>query len=116
MADEYHIDLKDYDGNHIDDIHIGMVARSMTHSNFVKLFDNYLNYGGKDWREGKAVGEDLRYTHRTLQRSAVCFALGVLVGIADQNYTDARNETAIATAKKIREMFDNGELPVGLYI
>ena len=92
------------------------LARSMTSENFTALFDDFLNLGGKDFRNGKEVGLQLRFTHRTLQRLAVCFAFGIIVGLSEQDYTDARNETAIQTAQKVAEMLEAGEFPLGLYI
>ena len=50
------------------------LARSMTAENFTSLFDDFLNLGGKDFREGKEIGLQLRFAHRTLQRLAICFA------------------------------------------
>lgn len=97
-------------------ISIYTLARSLTPENFTKLFDEYLNLGGKDFQEGKQIGMKLRFTHRTLQRLAICFALGLIVGLSEQEYSDARNETAIVTAKKLAEMVHEGELPMGLYI
>ena len=92
------------------------VAKSLTTENFAALLDEYLNLGGKDFREGKQIGLQLRYTHRTLQRLVICFALGLIVGLSEQEYTDQRNESAIDTAKKIAQMIENGDLPLGLYI
>jgi len=92
------------------------LARSMSSENFTTLFDDYLNLGGKDYREGKDIGLQLRFTHRTLQRLAICFALGIIAGLSEQDYTDARNETAIQTAKKISQMIEEGDLPLGQYI
>jgi len=51
-----------------------------------------------------------------LQRLAICFAFGIIAGLSEQEYTDARNETAVETAKKIKQMIDQGELPFGFYI
>jgi len=51
-----------------------------------------------------------------LQRLAVCFALGMIVGLSEQEYTDPRNATAIETAKKLAEMFRDGEFPLGFYL
>ncbi len=92
------------------------VAKSLTLDNFVSLFDDFLNLGGKGFREGKQVGLQMRFTHRTLQRLAVCFALGIIAGLSEQQRTDPRNETAILTAKKIARMLEEGELPLGFYI
>ena len=97
-------------------VSIYTVARSMTMDNFTKLFDEYLNLGGKQYAEGKIIGQKLRSTHRSLQRLAICFSLGIIAGLSDQEYTDARNETAVETAKKLKQMIDQGELPFGLYI
>jgi len=92
------------------------VVKSMTLENFAAMLDDFLNLGGKDFHEGKQVGWQMRSTHRTLQRLVVCFAFGMIAGLSEQERTDPRNETAIQTAKKIVEMIDGGELPLGLYI
>jgi len=91
------------------------VGRDLSASGMAYLLDNFLNYGFNE-AKGIQVGLLLRTTHRTLQRLAVVFALGLLYGISKQEYTDARNETAINTAKKVAEMMDSGELSSGLYI
>jgi hypothetical protein len=57
-----------------------------------------------------------RFTHRTLQRLAICFAFGLIAGLSEQEYTDPRNESAVKTAKKITTMLENSELPLSLYI
>jgi hypothetical protein len=92
------------------------IAHSMTLENFATLLDDFLNLGGKGISEGKQVGLQLRTTHRTLQRLVICFAFGLISGISEQEYTDPRNETAIQTAKKIVQMLEAGELPLGLYL
>lgn len=97
-------------------ISIYKVAKSMTPENFSKLFEDYLNLGGKQFQEGRLIGLHLRRSHRTLQRLAICFALGVIVGLSEQEHMDPRNETAIATAKKVAEMHKAGELPTGFFI
>jgi hypothetical protein len=92
------------------------LAKSLTIENFASMLDDFLNLGGKGYREGKEVGLQLRITHRTLQRLSVCFAFGMIAGLSEQEYTDPRNETAIQTAKKVVQLMETGELPVGLYI
>lgn len=92
------------------------IAKSLTLENFTALFDEFLNLGGKGFREGQLVGQQLRTTHRTLQRLAVCFALGITAGLSEQEHTDPRNETAIQTAKNVAQMVDAGELPFGPYL
>ncbi len=97
-------------------IDVYTLAKSLTLENFASMLDDFLNLGGKGFREGKEVGLQLRFTHRTLQRLAVCFAFGLIAGLSEQEYTDPRNETAIQTAKKVVQLMETGELPVGLYI
>ena len=92
------------------------LARSMTPENFTALVDQYLNLGAKGFREGQQIGLNLRYTHRTLQRLAICFAFGLVSGLSEQQYTDARNETAIETAKKLAKMLEEGNMPLGSYV
>jgi len=99
-----------------EEISIYKVAKSMTPENFAKLFDDYLNLGGKQFSEGRLIGMHLRHTHRTLQRLAVCFAMGMIVGLSEQEYTDPRNAQAIETAKKLAQMFRDGDLPLGSYL
>ena len=92
------------------------LAKSLTPGNLAALLDDYLNLGGKGYREGREIGLELRFTHRTLQRLVICFAFGLIVGLSEQEFTDPRNETAIQTAKKVAKMLADGELPVGPYI
>ena len=92
------------------------LVRSMTPENFTALVDQYLNLGAKGFREGQQIGLNLRCTNRTLQRLAICFALGLITGLSEQERTDARNETAIETAKKLAQMVEEGDLPLGSYV
>ena len=92
------------------------LAQSMTMENFASLLDDFLNRGGKGYREGLMTGLQLRCSHRTMQRLIICFAFGLIAGLSEQEYTDPRNETAIQTAKKVAQMLNAGELPLGLYI
>ncbi len=97
-------------------ISVYTLAKSLTIENLAALLDDFLNLGGKGYPEGKEIGLQLRFTHRTLQRLAVCFAFGLIAGLSEQEYTDPRNETAIQTAKKVAQMLEKGDLPLGLYI
>jgi len=92
------------------------IARSMSSENFTRLFDTFINLGAKGFAQGKEMGLQLRFTHRTLQRLAICYMLGVIVGLSEQGHSDARNEEALSTAKKIADMVAKSELPTGLYI
>lgn len=97
-------------------IDVYSLAKSLTPENLAALLDDYLNLGGKGYREGREIGLQLRLTHRTLQRLAICFAFGLIAGLSEQEFTDPRNETAIQTAKKVVQLLEAGELPVGPYI
>ena len=97
-------------------IDVYTLAKSLTIENFAAMLDDFLNLGGKGFREGKQIGLELRFTHRTLQRLVICFAFGMIAGLSEQEYTDPRNETAIQTAKKIVQLMEAGELPFGFYI
>lgn len=116
------IKIKDWNSNssHVEktseSINVFQVAKSMTLENFAALLDEFLNLGGKGLYEGKVIGLQLRFTHRTLQRLAICFAIGVVTGLSEQECTDPRNETAIQTAKKLSQLLEQGEFPFGLYI
>lgn len=92
------------------------IARWLSPQNFVDLFDDYLNLGGKQYREGVQVGEAMRNTHRTLQACAIKFCLGVVVGLSRQDFTDPRNAKAIESAKEIAQKIENGEMNLGSYI
>ncbi len=122
MSDESKICLKDWNPESRmteptgEMVSIYAIARSITPLNFARLLDNYLNLGSKGLNEGKLVGLHLRHSHRTLQRLTVCFVFGLILGLSEQEYTDARNETAIETAKKVAKMLKAGELPTGFYI
>ena len=86
MNDHKTITLKDWnsDCSRIEEtgetISTYQVAKSLTTENFAALFDEYLNLGGKDFREGREIGLQLRFTHRTLQRLVICFAFGLIAG------------------------------------
>ena len=97
-------------------IDVYTLAKSLTLENFASMLDDFLNLGGKGYREGRQVGLQLRFTHRTLQRLVICFAFGMIAGLAEQEFTDPRNETAIQTAKKVVQLMESGDLPVGSYI
>ena len=112
---EYNSESGRYDGTG-ETLSTHTLARSMTSENFTALLDDFLNLGGKDFREGKEIGLQLRFTHRTLQRLAICFAFGIIAGLSEQESSDARNETAIQTAKNLAQLIEDGEFPLGLYI
>lgn len=97
-------------------ISLWSIARAMKLPHFASLLDNFLNLGGKQYPEGYRLGKMMRFTHRTLQRCLFAFCLGIIAGLSEQQFTDPRNETAIASAKKLKEMIEDGTLSAGLYL
>lgn len=97
-------------------IDVYSLAKSLTIENFAALLEDYLNLGGKGFREGREIGLQLCFTHRTLQRLVICFAFELIAGLSEQEFTYPRNEIAILTAKKVVKLLEEGELPVGPYI
>ena len=98
------------------EISTNKIAQCVSEEGLVELFDDLLNFGGRGYGVGVSVGQSLQTHHRTLQRSAVAFALGLIVGISDQKYTDPRNAQAIETAKHIAKLVGEGDLPLGPYL
>ena len=111
------ISLEDSDGSNPIVTSTHAIARAIEPEQFAYLIDAKLNSMSSDpLHEGIKVGACLRRTHRTLQRAVVGFALGILYGISQQEHTDDRNRTAIATAKTVAAQIDNDELLIGQFI
>ena len=121
--------LKDYPRSHIykqcitvdDDKSTGIscyaLGKNLNPEQFMYIIETMLNSMGSDpFRKGLMIGACSRHTHRTLQRSFVGLCLGMLYGIAQQEHSDARNETAIATAKEIASQIDAEQLLLGAFI
>ena len=93
-----------------------LLGKSMSAENFAEVISNFLNSGMKDYGVGYEVGKIEQSDHRTLQGSLVRFCLGVIIGISEQDYTDARNEKVVELGKKIARMIKDGELNMGYMI
>jgi hypothetical protein len=100
----------------VESLSLWLVARCVNTRNVASFLSTYLNSFSVDFKTGKTIGELFRNEHRTLQGSLYRFVLGILVGLSDQNYTDARNEVAVENSKKIKRMVDDGEIEVGYMI
>jgi hypothetical protein len=99
------------------ELSISKIARASNHRNIARFFDVFLNVMSRDgYRTGKDSGSLLRTTHRTLQRSFICWCIGALCGIAEQEHSDARNAEALVSAKKISKMVENGEINMGPFV
>ena len=99
------------------ELSISKIAKASNFRNVARFFDVFLNNMGRDgYRSGKESGSLLRTTHRTLQRSFICWCIGALGGIADQEHADARNIDALNSAKKISKMVESGDINMGAFI
>ena len=72
--------------------------------------------GTSSFRKGLTLGLYLRREHRTLQGNIINFLLGIICGLAEQKYTDARNETGVNTCKKVKENLENEVICLQPYI
>lgn len=93
-------------------------AKTMTAQDLAYLLESRCNSFSMDFRQGREVGENLQMSHRTLQATVFRYLLGIIVGLSEQEarFTDARNETAVFSAKKISEMIKSGEIDIGYMI
>jgi hypothetical protein len=92
------------------------IAMCMTNENMTQLLDNHLNRYNNHYKDGLAVGKMLHHVHRTGQGNVGRWALGVLIGLGEQEYTDHRNEAIVAFGKELKRMIDRGELNMGYMI
>lgn len=99
-------------------VHVSTVGRALRESDekFAEMLGDYMNTFCNEYKKGQEIGKLLQYQHRTLQGSVVRLLLGMLVGIGDTEYFDARNEKGVAVGKKLKEMIENGELNFGYMI
>jgi hypothetical protein len=101
------------------EVSLWLVSKNMKLEDLCYLLDEWINCNGSSgFRTGQRMGQKFQETHRTLQGLLVNWALGILVGLAEQDprFTDARNKTAVETAIKIKEMLERGELPLQPFI
>jgi hypothetical protein len=85
---------------------VSAVADGLTVENVAVLLDDYCNNFNSSFGRGVQVGQRLRESHRTIQRSIVVELVGVLVGLSEQEYTDLRNHDAIMLAKEIKALYE----------
>ena len=83
---------------------------------FAEMLGDYMNTFANEYKKGQEIGKLLQSQHRTLQGSLARLFLGMLVGIGDTEYFDARNEKAVALGKQLKAMIEKGELNFGYMI
>lgn len=99
----------DYDkGEYVEtgEVSLHAVAKSMDPEQFAELLETYTNNMSSGYKRGLETGRKLTRAHRTIQRSIVTELVGVIAGMTDQEYTDPRNEQAIALAKAIKALYE----------
>jgi hypothetical protein len=92
------------------------IARHITEGQIADLLDDYMNKYSNEYNEGQRIGKMLQTSHRTLQGSVCRLLVGILVGMGDTEYFDARNEKAVALGKQIKAMIEKGEMNFGYMI
>jgi len=100
----------DYDLNEevVDaEVSIHGFARAVSQEQFAQLLDDYANCFRDEYSHGKKIGEFLTHHHRTLQRSIIVELVGIIAGLSEQTYTDARNEYAVKLAKSIKALYED---------
>jgi len=100
----------------VKDLSIHLLSKSIKAEHLAALLDGFLNSYDNQFKQGEKVGTLFMETHRTLQGCFVNFLLGCLVGIAKTEYTDPRNEVAIAASKEVKRLLDTGALPIQPFI
>lgn len=118
---EYNIKVKSYisEGSLIEgevEISVYDIAKHMTEEQLADFLADYENKYSNEYAEGQRIGGLLQHSHRTFQGSVARLLLGILVGIGDTQYFDARNEKAVALGKKLKVMIESGELNFGYMI
>lgn len=119
--DKYKMKVKIYDENGCElpdplEIPTRSVAKAFTNEQFAEMLGDYMNCFCNEYKKGQEIGKLLQGQHRTLQGSVASLLLGMLVGIGDTEYFDARNEKAVALGKQLKEMIEKGELNFGYMI
>jgi len=121
MGTPHTVKLKNYnydkhETEDVGEVSIYTLSRSMDVYEMGALLEGWINCDFREYREGLAIGKLAHSMHRTLQASLFRFCIGVITGISQQEYTDARNEIAVETSKKIAKMFEDGDLKLGYMI
>jgi len=110
MSNQYKITVGE------EELSVRDVAKALTNEQFAEMLGDYMNCFCNEYKKGQEIGKELQSQHRTLQGSVCRLLLGMLVGIGDTEYFDARNEKAVALGKQLKTMIENGELNFGYMI
>lgn len=90
---------------------LGMALRHLNEEQQATALAKMSNTMGFDpATRGLDLGKALCNKHRTIQGVLVNWLIGILVGLATQEYTDQRNKQAIETCKFIALATEDGQI------
>jgi len=110
MSNQYKITVGE------EELSVRDVAKALTNEQFAEMLGDYMNCFCNEYNKGQEIGQLLQRQHRTLQGSVCRLLLGMLVGIGDTEYSDPRNEKAVAVGKQLKAMIESNELNFGYMI
>lgn len=111
----YNYDTKQIEA--LPSVNIYHLTRCINSEQLAYFLGEHLNVGMKGgFSYGKLIGKFCQNEHRTIQGELIRFCLGLIVGLSDQQYTDARNEVPVRTGKRIALMLEDGTLEKGWMI
>ena len=89
-----------------DELDTHTIGKSLTPEALAAVLDTYANNMAVGYQDGVLAGYELARAHRTIQRSVIVLLMGIIKGMSEQAWTDARNEQAIALAKKVAALYE----------
>jgi len=98
------------------EVPVRYISDHITEGQIVDFLDDYMNCFCDEYKKGQRMGKMLQRSHRTLQGSICRLLIGMLVGMGDTDFFDARNEKAVALGKQIKAMIETGEMNFGYMI
>lgn len=93
------LEVKSYDGEDSMTISVSSLSQRMSKENWNLLLSDYLNNFGNAFTKGYFIGLLFRTEHRALHPNLVDWVMGLLQGLSEQQYLDARNQQAVERAK-----------------
>lgn len=120
MSNEIVVTEYDYDAKEtrtVATVSTYLLAKCLTPALVAEILGDWLNSFENAIKRGQFVGKNAVTWHRSLQGLLVNFALGILVGFAQEyqeqwgGHTDPRNETAVKAASKVKDLIEDKTIP-----
>jgi len=80
------------------------VGQNLTIGAAAEILSTMVNGGGFSRADGRKVGQTLNTAHRTIQSCVIGFLTGIFEGMAENQFTDPRNASAVGMARKIAKL------------